>query len=171
MAIFDLILLIFLGGFIVLGFFTGLFQSAGAIMGLLVGYWFASRYYQSLGDFFEPILFGHSGLSNLIAFVFILMLVVHLIGLMVWFFAKTMKILEKHPYYHLLNRLGGAVLGFVEGLFVIGIVLVAIEQISLTPALVSAMANSALAPIFLQTAGLLDFVLPAAYYAFETFGP
>lgn len=50
----DLVLLILLGGFIVLGFITGLFQTLGSVLGIFFGYFVASRLTKHWAYTFRP---------------------------------------------------------------------------------------------------------------------
>ncbi len=163
MPIIDLILLIFLGGFIVLGFMTGLFQSLGSIIGLGFGYYLASRYYEGIGSWITPLFLGREAVANLIGFVLIFLLTTHLVGIVFWFLARALQILKHVPFYTLLNRFGGAILGFVEGLFVIGIVLMVADQFLHQPSLAEQLSRSDLAQLMLGTANLLGFILPDSF--------
>lgn len=163
MAIIDIILLIFLGGFIVLGFMTGLFQSLGSIIGLGFGYYLASRYYEGIGSWITPLFLGREAVANLIGFVLIFLFTTQLVGIVFWFLARTFQVLKHVPFYTLLNRFGGAVLGFVEGLFVIGIVLMVTDQLIHQPALADQLSRSDLAQLMLGAANLLGFVLPESF--------
>lgn len=168
MATIDLVLLVILGGFIVMGFMTGLFQALGAVVGIVFGYFMASSFYEPLGDLLSPMVMGNEGMSNVIAFTFIFLLINHLVGIVVWFLAKTFQFLKMVPFFAILNRFTGAVLGFIEGLFVIGVVLNIIDIFLRQPGLSEQIAKSDLAQLMLGTAHILDYIMPTAFKALNT---
>ncbi|MBU1889995.1 CvpA family protein [Patescibacteria group bacterium] len=161
----DLVLLVLLGGFIALGFMTGLFQTLGSVLGIFVGYFIAAQYYEAMGAFLTPIFMGNEQLSNMIAFLIIFIIVNRLIGLMVWVFAKTFKLLNVIPFFSILNRLGGAVLGFIEGIFVLGVALLVIEKFQRLPGVIEQMSQSDFAQLLLGVGSLLEYIYPTALSA------
>lgn len=163
MPLIDFILLVFLGGFIVLGFMTGLFQTLGSLFGLVFGYYLASRYYEGIGSWLTPLFMGREAVANLIGFVIVFLITTHMVGIVFWFLARAFQVLKHVPLYALMNRFGGAVLGFVEGLFVIGIVLLVADQFLHQPNLADQLSRSDLAQLMLGAANLLGFILPESF--------
>ncbi len=151
-----------------MGFMTGLFQALGAVVGIIFGYFMASQFYEPLGNLISPMVMGNEGLSNVIAFTLIFLIINHLVGIVVWFLAKTFQFLKLVPFYSILNRFVGSVLGFIEGLFVIGVVLNIIDVFLRQPQLSEQIARSDLAQLMLGTAKLLDYILPSAYQALNS---
>ncbi|MDD5342332.1 MAG: CvpA family protein [Patescibacteria group bacterium] len=168
MATIDLVLLGVLGGFIVAGFFAGLFQTFGSIIGILAGYFVAAQYYAPFGDMIEPIVFGRGDIADVVAFILIFLLTSQLVGLVFWFIAKAFQLLKFIPFFSILNKLGGAVLGFIEGLFAIGIILVVIDRFVQSPDLAEQVANSQLAQLMINAAGIVESIFPDAFSALES---
>lgn len=169
MPLLDLILLIFLGGFIVLGFVTGLFQTLGSLLGLIFGYYLASRYYEGVGSLIAPLFFGREDLANFVGFIIVFLFSTHLVGIVFWFLARAFQILKHIPFFGLLNRFGGAVLGFVHGLFVIGIILAVADQFLHFQGLANELARSDLAQLMLGFADLFRFIMPESFKSITDF--
>jgi len=119
----DIILIGIIIVFVVSGFVFGLIQGIGAIIGLAVGFWAAINYFGGLGDVLTPIFLGHSVWAHIIAFILIFILANRLVGLVFWLIDRAFKIISIIPFLKSVNRLGGAVLGLIEGILVCGLIL------------------------------------------------
>ena len=107
------------------GFFRGLIVEVLSIVGLIGGLYLASRFYPSLQSL--GIAIGiPSAVARIIAYILILCLVT---GAAAWLGSILTKIAKK-LFMGWLNRLAGAIFGFIEGALVIIILLVVV---SLTP--------------------------------------
>lgn len=112
-------------------------------------------------------MMGSESLSNVVAFIIIFILCNHLVGLVFWFLAKTFQFIKLVPFFGIINRLGGAVLGFIEGLFVLGIILSVIDLFLRNPNLAEQISRSQLAQLMLGAARILNFILPSAFNGLE----
>lgn len=121
--IFDIILIIILAGFVLKGFRLGLIEGIGSLIGIIVGLLVAANYYVGLADSLEWVFMGSQTVAQIICFLLIFIVVNRLIATIFWIFDKMFKIIAIIPFLKTFNRLLGAALGFIEGVFVIGIVL------------------------------------------------
>ena len=119
----DIILIGIVIVFVVSGFVMGLIQGIGALIGLAAGFWAAMRYFSAFGDWLTPIFMGHGIWAHIIAFILIFVLANRLVGLIFWLIERVFKIISIIPFLKSINRLGGAVLGLVEGILVCGLIL------------------------------------------------
>jgi membrane protein required for colicin V production len=120
MAILDIILLIILGGFVLFGLWFGLIHTLGALLGTVVGAWIAGHYYISAASWLSGI-FGDSNTVKIVSFIIIFMIANRLIGLIFYILDRVFRIVSIIPFLKTINRLAGAILGFLEGILVIGV--------------------------------------------------
>src|SRR5512142_2390732 len=89
----GIVLLGFIGG----GYSSGLIQSAGSIVGLLLGFTFASRWYVSLSGIVAPFVGGQGNVAKVVTYALILLVISRLFGLLVAIILKVFKILTIVP--------------------------------------------------------------------------
>ncbi|MBD3359935.1 MAG: hypothetical protein GF365_04490 [Candidatus Buchananbacteria bacterium] len=159
MTIFDVILLIILGGFILFGLWFGLIHTLGAIVGTFAGAFFAGLWYDELGVWLTQI-FGHPNLMKIFAFIFIFIIVNRLIGFAFYILDRIFRFLSIIPFLKTINRILGAVLGFFEGILVIGLALFMISRFPVSEWFTAVLQASKLAPWFLKTSSILQWMLP-----------
>ncbi|NQU83308.1 MAG: CvpA family protein [Parcubacteria group bacterium] len=163
MPIFDIILLVILGGFTLFGFWFGLIHTFGALFGIIIGASVASRFFDVVADFIHPFTGGNTNALKVIAFIVLFLLINRLVGFVFYLLEKSFHFLEILPFLSGFNRIGGAVLGFVEGGLIIGLFLyfASIHPFSMW---LSEMIldKSQYAEYFLNAAGVLMPLLPEA---------
>lgn len=120
MTIFDLILLIILSGFTLFGFWFGLVHTLGALAGVLVGATVASRYYVFVADFVHNITGGSENAVKVLSFIVLFILINRLVGFVFYLLDEAFGIVKIIPFLSGINRLLGAVIGFIEGALIIG---------------------------------------------------
>ncbi len=116
----DVIIIVIVAGFAILGFFMGLISSIGTLIGIVLGTWAASSYFLALANFVTPYILGHDGIAKTISFMFIFIVANRLISLLFWFINKAFNLVSIIPFLKPINRFGGALLGLFEGLIVTG---------------------------------------------------
>lgn len=116
----DVILIVVVAGFVMLGFFMGLISAIGALVGIILGTWAASNYFSPVADFISPYILGHEGIAKTIAFMAIFFISNRLIAIIFWFISKAFGLVSIIPFLKSINRLGGAILGLFEGIVVTG---------------------------------------------------
>lgn len=163
MTIFDIILLIILGGFTLFGFWFGLVHSLGALFGVVVGAAVASRYFDVVADFLHPFTGGNMNALKVIVFIILFLLINRLVGFIFYLLEKSFRFLEILPFLSGINRLAGAVMGFIEGGLVIGLFLyfASIHPFSLWLSQMI-LEKSQYAAYFLNVANILMPLLPEA---------
>lgn len=159
-TILDLILILIIFVFIAFGFVLGLIQAIGSIVGIVLGTWLAGIFYEPLAQWLEPILLGHAVAARIIAFILIFTLANRLVGLAFWIINKIFNIISIIPFTKSLNRILGAILGFIEGVLAIGVVLYFISQLPISQWFGGVIADSFVAQFFIQMSGILIPLLP-----------
>jgi len=159
MTIFDVILLLILFGFIMFGIWFGLIHTFGAIVGTFAGAFFAGLWYNQLAYWLES-LFGYPNLMKIFAFVFIFLLVNRLIGFGFYVLDRLFNFLKVVPFLKTINRLLGGILGFFEGLLVIGLSLFIIARFPVSDWFTGVLQVSNLAPWFINMTKVLQLMLP-----------
>jgi len=160
-SIIDAILLILLSGFVFYGLFFGLIRTFGVFVGVVVGAILASRFYLLAADIIEPIFFGYENLGKVITFLVLFSLINRLVGLGFYLLEKAFNIISIIPFLKTINRLGGAVLGFLTGGLAIGLILFVISRYALLGHWLGKwLIHSKLAPMFLKFNDMLLPLLP-----------
>ena len=160
-SIIDAILLILLSGFVFYGLFFGLIRTFGAFVGVVVGAILASRFYLAASAVINPIFFGYENLGKVITFLILFSLINRLVGLGFYFIEKLFNIISIIPFLKTINRLGGAVLGFLTGGLTIGLALYVISRYAIIGHWVGKwLIGSKLAPMFLKFNDILLPLLP-----------
>lgn len=110
MPIIDTAFLVIIALFTLFGFWFGLIHTLGSVVGFFAGIFVASRLY----DYWDIGI----GLK-IFLFVFIFLLIGRLVGLLFLILNKAFRLVKIIPFTSLINRILGAALGFVEGIFVV----------------------------------------------------
>lgn len=116
----DVILIVVITAFTMLGFFMGLISAIGALVGLVVATWAASNYFMLLAEWLNPYVLNHEGIAKTVSFLVIFFLVNRLVAILFWVVNKIFGLVSIIPFLKSINRLGGAILGFVEGVIITG---------------------------------------------------
>lgn len=141
------------------GLWFGLIHTLGAIIGTFAGAFFAGLWFEPLGSWLESI-FGHPNLMRIFAFIFIFIILNRLIGFAFYVLNKIFNFLTIIPFLKTINRLFGGILGFFEGVLVIGLSLFIIARFPLSDWFTSVLEASTVAPWFITTSKILQLMLP-----------
>ncbi|OGY47143.1 MAG: hypothetical protein A3J62_01825 [Candidatus Buchananbacteria bacterium RIFCSPHIGHO2_02_FULL_38_8] len=160
LTIFDLILLLILFLFIAFGFALGLIQTFGALVGLVLGAWVAGMYYEQLASFLAPFLLNNFVLADIVSFIIIFTLISRLTGLVFHIINKIFNIISFIPFTKSLNRLLGALFGFIEGVLALGLILYFISKFDISEWFTGVLAGSKIALWLIKMAGILTPLLP-----------
>ncbi|MBN1779098.1 MAG: CvpA family protein [Candidatus Buchananbacteria bacterium] len=161
LTIFDLVLILLLFLFIAFGFALGLIQALGALIGAVLGTWLAGLYYLPFADWLTPLMFGHANTAKVVAFILIFVLVNRLTGLAFWIIGKIFNLISIIPFTKTINRVLGALFGFVEGTLVLGLSLYFILQIPFSDWFSGVIIGSKVAFWLMQMGAVLAPLLPA----------
>ena len=159
MAIFDIILIVILGGFVLFGLWFGFIHTLGSIVGTFAGAFFAGLLYNPIGNWLTQV-FGNPNLMKIFAFIFIFLIINRLIGFGFYVLDRIFNFLMIVPFLKSINRLLGGVLGFFEGLLVIGLSLFIIARFPISEWFTGVLQKSAIAPWFIKVSGVLQYMLP-----------
>ncbi len=160
LTIFDLILLIILFLFVAFGFVFGLIQTIGALVGVVLGAWIAGIYYPAFGGWLSPFLLNNINLANIIAFIVIFTIVNRLAGLVFHIINKIFNIISIIPFTKSLNRILGALFGFLEGTLVLGLILYFVSRFEVSAWFTGVLAGSKIAAWLIEMAGIITPLLP-----------
>jgi uncharacterized membrane protein required for colicin V production len=156
MPIFDMIILIILAGFVFYGLFFSLIRTFGSLAGLILGVWLALIFYSTAFGWVKNLFFGHELAGKVITFIILFTIINRLIGFVFAILDRTFDLLSVIPFLKTINRLAGAVLGFIEGGLVIGLILLFISQ----TAYGSWLDNSQVAPFLIKFTKAVVPLLP-----------
>lgn len=163
----DIILLIILGGFVLYGFWFGLIHALGGLIGVVVASIVASRLYVPIGAWAIHVFGGNDNLMRILAFTFIFIIVTRLVGFVFWIGEKVFKFISVLPFLKTINRMAGALLGLLEGLFLVGGIIFVIALFPVPGTAQRALQNSNVARRLVNTYRVLTPLLPKALRDFD----
>jgi len=159
MKFFDIAIFIIFFGFCWFGFWRGLIQTLGSIVGIFLGAILASRWYDQV----IPILgMNETPATRIIVFILLFILIVKLTGLLFQIIHKSFKIAAFLPGLKTLNRFAGLVLGAVEGALFLGVVLNFIKNAATGTIFEDTLAGSVLVGFFVAFASWIVPLFPKA---------
>jgi uncharacterized membrane protein required for colicin V production len=162
MSIFDFFLLIILASFVWFGFWFGLIHTFGVLIGIIAGTFVAGLWYDYLAKWTLFIFGGNLNLARVICFIIIFIAINRLVGFVFYLINKIFKFLSIIPFLKTINRLAGAVLGFIEGVLVLGLILYVTLRYPFWTWLNQAIASSKIASYLITIAKILKLLLPEA---------
>ena len=162
MTILDLILLLSVFAFVLAGLWFGFVHAFGAVIGTVLSVLIAGRYYDSWGEAASSIFFGNVNLSRMVMFFVIMILVNRLIGVIFWMIEKAFKIVSVIPFMKTFNAILGGILGFIEGVLVVGGALYIAARYPISAHFADALSASSIGVWLLHAFGLLSPLLPEA---------
>lgn len=160
MGIFDFILILILAGFVLFGLFFGIVHSAGALLGVVIGAFLASHIYEPFAHMFAFFFGDNLNLSRIVVFTVIFIVVNRLVGFGFFVLEKFYQILQRIPYLRTIDKLGGAILGFIEGSLVLGMILFVTIRFPWNDFVAVQLIDSTLTPVFVGVAQVLIPLIP-----------
>jgi len=154
----DLILALTVILFLTNGFFQGVIHMIGSFIGLLIGVGVASRFDVEVGAWVSGTTGWNKDICIIIGFVLVLIVFTRVFGIVLHVLENTFKFM-KIPLVGLANRVVGGVLGFFEGVLVVGSTLIIIKTLPF-PNLANSISASGLAGALMVAASLLLPLLP-----------
>ncbi len=118
---FDLVLLLVLAFFVVQGVWQGFIHGIASLIGSIIGLILAARYFQAFVPWMTGVTHLDPSISKIVTFVVVYIVISKGISLILWLFEKLISGLHIIPFFGLFNRIGGGVLGFVEGVLMVGV--------------------------------------------------
>lgn len=160
MILFDLILLLILGGFVLYGLWFGLIHTLGVLVGTIAGAFLAARWYEPVADWAGFLFGGRENLAKIVCFLILFIIINRLVGLVFWLIDKVFSFFKIVPFLSTINRLLGAVFGFLEGTLVLGLTLFIAEKYPLGDWFMNSLADSKVADYFITVGKILMPLLP-----------
>lgn len=160
MSWFDLILALVLFGFIWGGFWTGLIQSIGGLVGLFLGVILAPRFAEPFAKMIAPLVNNNIVVAKVAAFLLLFLLITRLVGVVFMLVNKIFNFIAIVPGLKFLNKLGGAVFGFLEGALFIGIALQYVVHLPIATGLAGMIDKSKIAAYLLSVTAWLVPLFP-----------
>lgn len=160
MTLLDLILILLVLAFALAGLWFGLIHSIGAVIGTVAGVAVAGHYAVPWGAAIKGFCFGNENLARVIVFFAVMVLVNRLIGVVFWVVEKIFKIVAVIPFMKTFEKLLGGLLGFLEGVIVIGGVLYLAARFPINEGFAAALAASKFGLWLVKIFGLFAPLLP-----------
>lgn len=160
MSLFDIAILITIGGFGLFGFWFGFVHTVGSLMGTVLGAYLASRYYKPMAEWLIGITGWDENISSVLMFIIAFFLINRLVGLVFWILDKALSVITRLPFIKSINRFGGLVLGIFEGLLTIGLIFYFIQRFPFSEIVMGHVAQSWVVPFCIDVAVVLLPLLP-----------
>ncbi len=162
MTTLDWIILAYIAIAVFNGFRSGLIHMVGALVGTIFSVALAGRWYEGLGSWLGALVFTNDLVAKVAAFVLLLTMFNRLFGLGFMLVNKVVNIVKLIPGISGLNRLGGGVLGLLEGVLVLGLTLYVATKFDVGEGWTNGLAESKLLPLFTGIAQIVVPLLPGA---------
>ena len=162
MSIFDLVILIIISGFALFGLWFCLVHTLGSLIGTAFGVYLASRFYEPVAGWIINFTGWGQNYIKVIVFVVTFLLITRLVGFIFWVMEKFLTIFTRMPFIHGLDRIMGAIFGFLEGAIVVGVTLFFISRFPISLPFMEGLAHSQLAPPLVKLASILIPLFPEA---------
>lgn len=156
-------MLFILAGFVFYGLFFGLIRAIGSLAGVIAGVWAAVHYYLPAYAWAKDLFFGYDTIGKVITFILLFTIINRLLGLAFSLLDRTFHLLSIIPFLKTINRLGGAIFGFLEGGLVLGLIIFVLEKNFLLGGwFASIFSNSRVVPYLVKFIEALAPILPEA---------
>jgi len=163
MTIFDFVLLLIVGGFVMSGLWFGLIHSFGALIGTIAGAFFAARWYEPVAVRFISFFGDHHNLARIVCFLVLFIIIDRLVGLIFWIINKFFSVLPTIPFLKTINRLLGAFFGFLEGVLVLGLTLFFVGKYPLGEWFSGLISDSKVADYLIRAGKIFLPILPGIF--------
>lgn len=157
----DIVLLALLFGFVWAGFWYGLIQTLGGIVGVVAGAVIASRTYSVAAGWLGGAG-TRAGLGEWLSFSIIFVIVNRAVAIATGSVGKILNVVKVVPFVGSINRLAGALVGLVEGALVLGLIIAMAQRFDLSPQLVILLDNSKVAGVLAAIGSSLMPLMPSA---------
>lgn len=160
----DLIVVIALIVFTLLGFMRGFIQEVGSIVGLFLGFFVAGKFAWPVAHYIRGGFVQYpaiaDALSYIAGFFLVFILVTFVFGLLVKTVDKLFNLFAILPFLKTINRLGGSVIGLLEGVLFIAVLAFMVTSLPTNFFFAKQISESTSAPIFLTIANVMKPFLP-----------
>ncbi|MFZ2804027.1 MAG: CvpA family protein [Patescibacteria group bacterium] len=143
MLLVNIILILILMGFAGAGMKDGFVHTLGRVVGAVLGFVAANAWYIGASGFLA--VFMPLGWAKVLTFLIIYVVISHLVGLAFVLVDGVFRILSILPFLKSINSLLGLILGFFEGVLIVGGVIYLLLTFPLIPSITAWLAPSAVA--------------------------
>lgn len=169
LSIFDIILILIMAGFIFYGLFFGLIRTLGSLLGVIVGAWVASHFYLTVSVWLGNLFFGYNNIGKLVVFFLLFGLANRLVSFLFYLLDRAFDFISIIPFLKTINRLAGALFGFIEGGLILGLIIYVAVRYLTFQWFVNMIMNSQVAPFLLKFAKILLPLLPEVLKKLQSF--
>lgn len=159
MVFLDVVLIVFVAAFVFFGLFFGLVHTLGSLIGAIIGIVVGTRLIEPAFDMFG-FLFGGGEIGKVIMFILLFVIISRVIGLIFWVAEKMLGFVSMIPFAKSLNRILGGLLGFVEGVIVVGVIVFYALQVLPEDTILAALDSSTVSQYLVTTVSKLQFFFP-----------
>ncbi|MFA5318451.1 MAG: CvpA family protein [Patescibacteria group bacterium] len=156
----DAILIIFILAATVYGFMKGIIRMAGNFLGVLIGIWAAGHYFVVFYSWTESLYLGYENAGLAISFLLILAVTRKIVSFFVMLTDKFVGFINIIPFLGLINRIVGALLGFLTAGIFLGVTIYFLSRYSLGFSIDKILANSSLAKFLFSFGEFTSPLLP-----------
>lgn len=156
----DLIFILIIAGFGFTGFWFGLIHMVGSFVSIVAAAIIAGRYFDFIADKFSFLFGGRENLGRVITFILIFLVVTRLVGFVFWLINKLFDIIAFLPFLKTANRIGGAILGLIEGVILSSLAVYLLVRYPLGETVTNALSTSQVVDYLLDVANKIAPLLP-----------
>lgn len=164
MTFFDIILIIILLFFAFRGFSLGLIRMVGSLIGTIVGAIAASYFYLNLFNLIKDWFNDFENLGKVVCFLVVFIVASNIIVFLFNVLDKAYNFISIIPFLKTINRLGGAILGFLVGSLILGLIIYVVAKYAVVSSLFgNLLVSSEVAPFLLILAKILMPLLSISF--------
>ena len=130
-GVFDAALIFLIAAFTVYGFLKGIIIMIGELIGYLVGVYIAGNYFMQFYEWTQSMYLGHENIGRVLSFLILLFIVRKIVVFLVMIIDRFIDILSIIPFVGLINRLAGAIFGFLTASIFFGVLIYLASRYSL----------------------------------------
>jgi len=156
----DAILIVIILAITIYGFIKGMIRMVGDFFGVLVGIWVAGNYFSPFYNWAESLYMGYENIGKAISFFLLLLITRKIVSLLVMVVDRFFHFLSIIPFLGIINRMGGAVLGFLTTSVFLGIAIYFLSRFSMGFTIDKMLSNSVIAKFLLSFGEFSSPLLP-----------
>lgn len=159
----DVFLFILLFGFTLFGWWFGAVHAVGSVIGTLAGAYVAANYNNQITAWLLEQVAFPEGTAHVLTFFLTFFVVNRAVGFVFWLIDRSIDFARFIPFLRSINRIIGAVFGFIEGTLVLGLGIAYLTAFPFGSGVKHFFEGSTLAPWLVDSARVLYPLLPEAW--------